>query len=79
MSRRLPQPAASVQHPILGGLKDCTVSNVQETGSTATGTVTLSFIMFPKLVFSFKLINASDGWKIDSTRLKLWNCWNDQD
>jgi hypothetical protein len=61
----------ALSNPILGGLKDCTVSNVQETGLTATGTVTLSFHNVSQtLVFSFKLINESDGWKIDSGSFK---------
>jgi len=59
-------------NPILGGLKDCTVSNVQENGSTATGTATLSFNNASRtVVFSFKLINESDGWKIDSGSSKI--------
>jgi len=58
-------------NPILGGLKDCTVSNVQETGSTATGLVTLSFNRVSQtLVFNFNLVNESDGWKIDSGSFK---------
>ena len=61
----------ALSNPILGGLKDCTVSNVQEAGSTATGTVTLSFNNVSQtLVFSFNLVNESDGWKIDSGSFK---------
>jgi hypothetical protein len=57
----------SFNNPILGGLKGCTVSNMQETGSTATGEVTFSFNRVSQTpVFSFKLINESDGWKIDN-------------
>jgi hypothetical protein len=54
-------------NPVLGGLKDCTVSNVQQNSSTATGTVTFTFNRVTQsLVFNFNLIQESDGWKIDS-------------
>jgi FHA domain len=61
----------ALSNPILGGLKDCTVSNVQETGSTATGVVTLSFNRVSQtLVFNFNLVNENDGWKIDKGSFK---------
>lgn len=59
------------QSPVLGGFKDCVVSNVQQNGSTATGTITLSFnnivsnnIARP-LVFNLSLITENGVWKID--------------
>lgn len=62
----------SLNNPLLGGLKDCTVSNVQENGSTATGTVTFSFNRVSQtLVFNFNLVNESNGWKIDSGTFKV--------
>lgn len=62
----------SLNNPLLGGLKDCTVSNVQENGSTATGVVTFSFNRVSQtLVFNFNLVNESDGWKIDNGTFKV--------
>src|SRR5216684_2072953 len=58
-------------NPILGGLKDCTVSNVQETGSTANGVVTLSFNSVNQtVVFNFTLVDTGNIWKIDSGTFK---------
>ena len=62
----------SLNNPILGGLKDCMVSNVQENGSTATGGVTFSFNRVSQtLAFNFNLVNESDGWKIDNGTFKV--------
>jgi FHA domain-containing protein len=59
-------------NPILGGLKDCTVSNVQQNGSNATGNVTLTFNNVNRtLVFNFSLLDESDGWKIDNGTFKV--------
>lgn len=62
----------SFSNPILGGLKDCTVSNVQQNGSNATGNVTFTFNNVSRtLVFNFSLIDESDGWKIDNGTFKV--------
>lgn len=62
----------SFSSPILGGLKDCTVSNVQQNGSNATGNVTFTFNNVSRtLVFNFSLIDESDGWKIDNGTFKV--------
>ena len=57
----------ALSNPVLGGLKDCTVSNVQESGSTANGVVTLSFNSVNQtVVFNFTLVDTGNIWKIDS-------------
>jgi hypothetical protein len=59
-------------NPISGGLKDCTVSNVQQNGSNATGNVAFTFNNVSRtFVFNFSLIDESDGWKIDNGTLKV--------
>jgi len=61
----------SFSNPLVGGLKDCTVSNVQQNGSNATGNVTFTFNNVNRtLVFNFGLIDESDGWKIDNGTFK---------
>jgi len=53
----------------LGGFSDCTVSNVQETGSTATGDITLTARVNGKTAPPIKLnlVNESGTWKIDAS------------
>jgi hypothetical protein len=52
-----------------GGVTDCTVSNVQQTGSTATGVVTLSAGNGRSASETDTLIQENGTWKIDSTKL----------
>jgi pSer/pThr/pTyr-binding forkhead associated (FHA) protein/uncharacterized membrane protein len=54
--------------PLLGGIKNCAVTNVQESGSSATGTVVLT-VNNSARTFSFptSLIDENGTWKINST------------
>jgi predicted component of type VI protein secretion system len=53
----------------LGGLNDCTISDVTEGSSTATGVMTWSVNNTQQpIVFDAGLIDESDGWKIDSLK-----------
>ncbi len=63
----------SLSNPALGGIKDCTVSNVQQNGASATGTVTLTFnnLTNHALIFNMGLIDESDGWKINAAPFKV--------
>jgi hypothetical protein len=55
-----------------GGVSDCTVSGVQENGSTATGIVTLSAGSGRSASETDTLIRQNDGtWKIDSSKLNV--------
>ena len=62
----------SFSNPLVGGLKDCTVGNVQQNGSNANGNATLTFNNVSRtLVFNFSLVDESDGWKIDNGTFKV--------
>ena len=63
----------ALSNPALGGIKDCTVSNVQQNDTSATGTVTLTFnnLTNHALLFNMGLIDESDGWKIDAAPFKV--------
>lgn len=53
--------------PLVGGISDCTVSNVQENGSSATGTIVITIKNGNKPVSSNEgLINDNGTWKINS-------------
>lgn len=54
-----------------GGVTDCTVTNVQQNGSTATGVVTLSAGNGKSASETDTLIQENGTWKIDSTRLNV--------
>jgi predicted component of type VI protein secretion system len=56
---------------VLGGVKDCTVTNVQQNGSTATGTITLTFGDGKSEMLTDTLIQENGAWKIDSETSKL--------
>jgi FHA domain len=56
--------------PAAGGLKDCVVSNVQENGSAATGTITLSVNRSTNtLPINYTLSNENGTWKIENGNL----------
>ncbi len=54
-----------------GGVTDCTVSNVQQNGSTATGVVTLSAGNGKSASETDTLIQENGTWKIDSSKLNV--------
>ena len=51
----------------VGGLKSCTVSNVQENGSTATGTITGTFGNGKTQPSPVSLVNQNGTWKLTSS------------
>lgn len=53
---------------LTGTIQTCTVSNVQESGSNATGTITLIFANLPNrpIPSNLGLIKEGSSWKIDS-------------
>ena len=53
--------------PLVGGISDCTVSNVQENGSSATGTVMITIKNGNRSISSNEgLVNDNGTWKINS-------------
>ena len=69
--QRFAQGIQQLNNPVLGGIKDCTVSNVQENGSTATGTITLSFNNVNRTVnLDNNLINENGTWKVDTENVR---------
>jgi hypothetical protein len=54
-----------------GGVTDCTVSNVQQNGPTATGVVTLSAGSGRTASETDTLIQENGAWKIDSSKLNV--------
>lgn len=54
-----------------GGVTDCTISNVQQNGSTATGVVTLSAGSGRTASETDTLVQESGTWKIDSSKLNV--------
>lgn len=54
-----------------GGVTDCTVGNVQQNGSSATGVVTLSAGNGKSASETDTLIQENGTWKIDSTKLNV--------
>lgn len=64
---RVAQGIQQFNNPLLGGIKDCTVSNVQENGSTASGTITFTFNKVNTPVnLDNKLVNENGTWKVDT-------------
>jgi len=53
-----------LNNPLIGGVKNCTVSNVQEHGSTATGVVTITFGIGKSSSETDTLIQENGTWKI---------------
>ncbi len=51
----------------VGGLKSCTVSNVQENGSTATGTATVTLGNGKTQSSPVSLVNQNGTWKLTSS------------
>jgi hypothetical protein len=53
----------------VGGIKSCTFSNVQQSGSNATAVVTLTpgNISVKPAQFKYTLVNENGTWKVDST------------
>ncbi len=51
-----------------GGLRDCVVGSVQENGSSASGTVTLTGNNGQSATQTFTLIQENGTWKIDTVR-----------
>jgi len=64
---QISQALQIINSPLLGGIKDCTVSNVQENGSTATATVTITPNKGKALNAPAKLLDENGTWKIDNT------------
>ena len=54
------------QSSAVGGVKSCTFSNVQQSGSNATAQVTLTFGNVSPSSFNFTLVNENGTWKVDS-------------
>lgn len=55
---------------ILGGVKNCQVDNVQQSGSTATGVITLTFGDGKTETVTDTLIQENGAWKIDAENSK---------
>jgi hypothetical protein len=51
-----------------GGLKNCTVSGVKSTQTTATGTLTYTFANGKTLSYLDSLVTENTVWKIDSSK-----------
>jgi FHA domain/Domain of unknown function (DUF4878) len=58
---------SQVSFAAVGGLKSCTVSNVQENGSTATGTITGTFGNGKTQPSPVSLVNQNGTWKLTSS------------
>lgn len=58
-----------IKSPLVGGIKTCTFTNVQETGSNATAdvTVTVGNTAIPIKPSKAFLVNENGSWKIDSS------------
>jgi pSer/pThr/pTyr-binding forkhead associated (FHA) protein len=53
--------------PVLGGIRNCTVSNIQENGSSATGSITISVNNVNQtVIIDFTLVNENGTWKLDN-------------
>lgn len=52
----------------VGGISQCTVSNVNESGASASGTVSLVFGNGQSGSANFTLVNENGGWKISNIR-----------
>ncbi len=67
--QRISQGFQILDAPQIGGVKGCTFSNVQQSGSTATATVVLTAgannASNPPLTTTYKLVNENGTWKID--------------
>lgn len=65
--QRVGQGIQQFNNPLVGGIKDCTVSNVQENGSTASGTMTFTFNKVNTPVnLDSNLVNENGTWKVDT-------------
>lgn len=69
-TQRFAQTEEALRSPLVGGLKSCTVSNVQENGAGATGTITLAVNNTSATVpLNVTLVKESSGlfgsWKMD--------------
>lgn len=69
-TQRFSQTEEALHNPLVGGLKSCTVSNVQENGAGATGTITLAVNNTSATVpLNVTLVKESSGlfgaWKMD--------------
>jgi pSer/pThr/pTyr-binding forkhead associated (FHA) protein len=65
---------SALRTPQFGGLKDCTVSNVQENGSNATGSIVLSFnVSTATLPVNYTLSNENGTWKLENATLPTQN------
>ena len=67
--QRISQGFQILDAPQIGGVKGCTFSNVQQSGSTATATLVLTAgannASNPPLTTTDKLVNENGTWKID--------------
>jgi flagellar basal body-associated protein FliL len=55
------------QFQSVGGVSNCSFSNVQQNGSNATARVMLTFGNASVQSFNFTLVNENGTWKVDST------------
>jgi len=57
--------------PLVGGIKDCTVGNVQENGSSARGTITITVnrVNTP-LNLDYNLVSENGVWKMDNGTIR---------
>lgn len=58
----------ALKDPLIGGIKNCTVSNVQVNGSTATGVVTITLGVGKPTSETDTLIKENGTWKLDSSK-----------
>lgn len=64
---QISQALQIINSPLIGGIKDCTFSNVQENGSTATATVTITPNKGKALNAPAQLLDENGTWKVDNT------------
>jgi len=71
--QRISQGFQILDAPQIGGVKGCTFSNVQQSGSTATATLVLTAgannASNPPLTTTDKLVNENGTWKIDQAQV----------
>ncbi|HLL79541.1 MAG TPA: FHA domain-containing protein [Ktedonobacteraceae bacterium] len=68
---KISQGMQQLQKPIVGGVKSCTFSNVQESGNTATANVRLVVgdTIVPPINSKANLVNENGTWKIDQDQV----------
>jgi hypothetical protein len=68
---KISQGMQQLQKPLVGGIKSCTYSNVQESGNTATAAVKLVVgdTLVPPINSKANLVNENGTWKIDQDQV----------